>query len=41
MKLNTLEKVRAALLNETPEIVLNEETRLRAYRALRHMLDLG
>ncbi len=41
MKLNTLEKVHAALLNEEPEIVLNEDIRHRAYRALRNMLDLG
>ena len=41
MKLNTLEKVHAALLNERPEIMLNEDVRQRAYRALRHMLDLG
>lgn len=41
MKLNTLEKVRDALLHEAPEIVLDEEVRLRAHRALRRMLELG
>lgn len=41
MKLNTLEKVRDALLLEQPEIVLDEEVRLRAHRALRRMLELG
>ena len=41
MKLNTLEKMRDALRHEAPEIVLDEEVRLRAHRALRRMLELG
>ncbi|MBL8011877.1 MAG: quinolinate synthase NadA [Flavobacteriales bacterium] len=41
MKQNTLAKVRDALLLEQPEIVLDEEVRLRAHRALRRMLELG
>ncbi|MBV6404285.1 MAG: quinolinate synthase NadA [Flavobacteriales bacterium] len=41
MKLNTLEKVLAALRDERPEIVLDEDVRVRAHRALRRMLELG
>ncbi|MCC6399664.1 MAG: quinolinate synthase NadA [Flavobacteriales bacterium] len=41
MKLNTLEKVRDALLFEEPAITLDEEVRVRAHRALRRMLELG
>lgn len=41
MKQNTLQKVYDALLHERPEILLDEQVRLRAYRALRRMLDLG
>jgi len=41
MKLNTLEKVYAALRDERPEILLDEGVRLRAHRALRRMLELG
>jgi quinolinate synthase len=41
MKLNTLEKVYAALRDERPEILLNENVRVRAHRALRRMLELG
>ncbi len=41
MKLNTLEKVYAALRDEAPEIVLNEDVRERAHGALRRMLELG
>lgn len=41
MKLNTLEKVYTALRDERPGIVLNEDVRVRAHRALRRMLELG
>ncbi len=41
MKRNTLQKVHDALLHERPEIVLDEQVRVRAHRALRRMLDLG
>ena len=41
MKLNTLEKVRDALRDLRPEVVLPEAVRLGAERALRRMLTLG
>ena len=41
MKLNTLEKVYAALLNGQPEIVLEESVRAGAERSLRRMMELG
>ncbi len=41
MKLNTLEKVLAALRDERPEVLLDEDVRVRAHRALRRMLELG
>ncbi|HRD53740.1 MAG TPA: quinolinate synthase NadA [Flavobacteriales bacterium] len=41
MKLNTLEKVRDALLHMRPEVTLPEMVRLGAERALRRMLALG
>ncbi|MBS1938364.1 MAG: quinolinate synthase NadA [Bacteroidetes bacterium] len=41
MKLNTLEKVHAALLHGKPEITLDEAVRVKALRSLRAMLDLG
>ncbi|MBL7982571.1 MAG: quinolinate synthase NadA [Flavobacteriales bacterium] len=41
MKLNTLEKVRDALRDGCPEVVLPENVRLGAERALRRMLALG
>jgi len=39
MKLNTLEKVRDALINRAPEVVLPEEVRLAAYEPIKRMLD--
>ncbi|MBP8878992.1 MAG: quinolinate synthase NadA, partial [Flavobacteriales bacterium] len=41
MKMNTLEKVYEALLNGSPEIVLEENVRQRAETALRRMMQLG
>ncbi|HQV51922.1 MAG: quinolinate synthase NadA [Flavobacteriales bacterium] len=41
MKMNTVEKVYSALLNGSPEIVLNEQVRQRAELALRNMMQLG
>jgi len=41
MKMNTVEKVYSALLNGSPEIVLNEQVRKRAEIALRNMMQLG
>lgn len=41
MKLNTLEKVHAALLHGKPEITMDEAVRVGALRSLRAMLDLG
>jgi quinolinate synthase len=41
MRLNTLEKVYACLLNETPEIQLPENIRLRAEKPILKMLDLS
>lgn len=39
MKMNTIEKVRDALLHRTPEITLPEEIRQAAYDPIRRMLD--
>lgn len=39
MKMNTLEKVRSALLNRRPEIVIPEETRRRALVPIERMLE--
>ena len=39
MKMNTLVKVRDALLNMTPEIVLPEDIRQRAEEPIRRMLE--
>lgn len=39
MKLNTLEKILSALQNETPEIQMSEELRVRALAPLQRMLD--
>jgi quinolinate synthase len=39
MKLNTLEKLYAALRDETPEITMSEELRLKAEAPLQRMLD--
>ena len=41
MRLNTVEKVHAALQNLAPEIVMDEELRLRTLRPLERMLALG
>jgi quinolinate synthase len=41
MKLNTLEKLYACLLHETPEIQLSEEIRLPAERSIRRMLEIS
>lgn len=41
MKLNTLEKVRDALLTGKPEITLSEETRLRALAPIERMLAIS
>ncbi|HRN37968.1 MAG TPA: quinolinate synthase NadA, partial [Flavobacteriales bacterium] len=41
MKLNTLEKMHAALLHGQPEIILEERVRALAERSLRRMMDLG
>lgn len=40
MKMNTLEKILLSLQNESPEIILPEETRLKAKRALDNMLEI-
>jgi len=41
MKRNTLEKLYACLLHETPEIQLSEEIRLPAERSIRRMLEIS
>ncbi|MCL6524425.1 MAG: quinolinate synthase NadA [Thermoflavifilum sp.] len=41
MKLNTLEKLYLCLFYEQPEIVLDEELRLKAYRPLARMLEIS
>lgn len=41
MKLNTLEKVYKCLLNETPELILTEELRIRAELPMRRMLEIS
>ena len=41
MKLNTLEKVAAALRNESPEIEVDEEIAEAAMRPIRRMLELS
>jgi quinolinate synthase len=41
MKLNTIEKIHAALLHGSPEIVMDEPVRERAEIALRRMMQLG
>ena len=41
MKLNTLEKLYLCLKNETPEIILEEDTRIKAEASIRRMLDLS
>jgi quinolinate synthase len=39
MKLNTLEKIHACLRDETPEITLPEDLRLRALAPLKRMME--
>jgi quinolinate synthase len=41
MKLNTLEKVYLALKYEQPELSMNEDLMLKAYKPLQKMLDLS
>lgn len=41
MKRNTLEKLYACLLNETPEIQLSEDIRVPAERSIRRMLEIS
>jgi quinolinate synthase len=41
MKRNTLEKLYACLLNETPEIQLTEDIRIPAERSIRRMLEIS
>ena len=41
MKMVTLEKMRDALLNESPEVVIDEELRRKAERSIRAMIDCG
>ena len=39
MKLHTLEKVRDALINETPEVTLPRDVAEKSRKAVQHMLD--
>ena len=39
MKLHTLEKVRDALKNEAPEVVVPEDVASKSLKAVQHMLD--
>ena len=41
MKLNTLEKVDSCLLNETPEILLDESIRKPAEKSILRMLEIS
>ena len=41
MKLNTLEKLYNCLKNETPEIIINEELRLKALKPIEKMLEIS
>ncbi len=41
MRLNTMEKLLACMKNESPEIVMGEELRQRAYLPLKRMLELS
>ena len=41
MKLNTLTKLRDCLVNESPEITIDEELRLKALRPINRMLELS
>jgi quinolinate synthetase complex, A subunit len=41
MRLNTLEKLRDCLLNETPEIIIDEEIRVKAVKPIKRMLEIS
>ena len=41
MRLNTLEKLYACLLNETPEILIDEEIRIKAVKPILKMLEMS
>ncbi len=41
MKMNTLEKLYNCLLNETPEIIISEDIRLKALKPIERMLELS
>lgn len=41
MRMNTLEKLYLCLKNETPEIFIDEETRLKAVRPIKKMLEIS
>jgi quinolinate synthase len=41
MRLNTLEKLYNCLLNETPEILIDEEVRVKAVKPILRMLELS
>ncbi len=41
MRMNTLEKIYLCLKNETPEIFIDEETRLKAVRPIKKMLEIS
>lgn len=41
MRMNTLEKIYLCLKNETPEIFVDEETRLKAVRPIKKMLEIS
>ncbi len=41
MKLNTIEKIYLALKYETPEIIMDEEIRIKAEKPIRRMLDIS
>ena len=41
MKMNSLEKIHQALLNEGPEVIIPEDIRVRAVRPLERMLELS
>ena len=41
MKLNTMEKLYECMLEQKPEIILDEEIRLKALRPIQKMLDMS
>ncbi|MDD4727442.1 MAG: quinolinate synthase NadA, partial [Dysgonamonadaceae bacterium] len=41
MKMNTLEKVYLCLKNEQPEILIDEEVRLKAVKSIQRMLEIS